>query len=572
MPTGGKTAAFLLLLLAAGLLLFGRLGSPLLEPEDALFAEMPREMLAKGDWVVPMHHSQPDYQKPPLLYWLIMASYTAFGVHEWSARLIPCASALGTILVTFWWGNRTLGFRAGLAAAFMLCLSARFVYQARMITTDGLLCFWVVAAWAIGQKAIRMPRLNVSFYFLSTSACALGILTKGPVALALVAVPLFVGQLLQRGSVRLIFCSWTAYIGTALALASPWFAIMAWREPGFLGEFFWTHHVVMRFLRPLHEEPVWFYLPVLLVGMLPWTLLLPVLIRLLVHRSESGERERKTTLGFPLLCCLWCFVFFSVASCKRVGYMLPALPTAALALGYALDRQLATGPSTVGSFFRGIRAASWPNWAAQGVLAVGMAAPLAASYAGLAKPTSCILMAAFTAAGMGYLAHRSRGQSLQSSWVACALSTFAVLFLALHVLLPGYYRKFSLRTAIRSPAASSHRSHDTVICYPHLWDSVTFYLGHDDVRAYGPTSRDLLIADLRSRPESLLMVKSGHVLNDLLRALPDSLEFVPVGKPGLVTAGLVHQRPQLAVQISEISSCKRGSEVMPARTRSRGLD
>src|ERR1700676_3808926 len=68
-PVGGKVAAFLLLLLAAGLLLFGRLGSPLLEPEDALFAEIPREMLAEGHWIVPVHRGQPDYQKPPLLYW-----------------------------------------------------------------------------------------------------------------------------------------------------------------------------------------------------------------------------------------------------------------------------------------------------------------------------------------------------------------------------------------------------------------------------------------------------------------------------------------------------------------------
>jgi 4-amino-4-deoxy-L-arabinose transferase-like glycosyltransferase len=571
-PVGGKAAAFLLLLLAAGLLLFGRLGSPLLEPEDALFAEIPREMLVEGHWIVPVHHGQADYQKPPLLYWLIMASYAVFGVHEWSARLIPCASALGTILVTFWWGNRALGFRGGLAGAFILCLSARFLYQARMITTDGLLCFWVVTAWAIGHRAIRAPRLNVSCFVLSASACALGILTKGPVALALVAVPLFVDHLLRRSTIWSMLSLWPAYVATALGLASPWFAIMAWREPGFLREFFWTHHVVMRFLRPLHEEPAWFYLPVLLLGTLPWTLLLPALIRLLLRRSESTARQCKAALGFPLLCCLWCLVFFSAASCKRVGYILPAMPTLALAVGYALDRQLAAGPLTACGFFRGVRAASWPYWGAQGVLAVGIVGALVASSVGLAKPASCLAMAALAAAGMGCLVYRGRRQTLQSSWVACALSTFAVLFLAIHVLLPGYYRKFSLRAELRSPALAIHRSRATVICYPHLWDSVTFYLGHDDVRAYGLPNRNLLIGDLHSRPESVLMVKSGHVLNDLLRALPDSLEFVPIGGPGLITAGVVHQRTQVAAQVSETSPRQVAPEVTPARTRSPGLD
>jgi hypothetical protein len=305
---------------------------------------------------------------------------------------------------------------------------------------------------------------------------------------------------------------------------------------------------------------------------LPWTLLLPALIRLLVRRSESTARRCKAALGFPLLCCLWCLLFFSAASCKRAGYILPAMPTLALAVGYALDRQLAARPLTACGFFRGFRAASWPYWAAQGVLAVGIAGALVASSVGLAKPASCFAMAALAAAGMGCLAHRGRGQTPQSSWFACALATFAVLFLAVHVLLPGYYRKFSLRAELRSPAVSIHRPHATMICYPHLWDSVTFYLGDHDVRAYGPHNRNLLIADLRSRPESVLMVKSGHVLNDLLRALPDSLEFVPMGEPGLITAGLVHQRTQMAAQVREASPRQLAPEVTPAETRSPGLD
>ena len=121
--TTGKVAAVLVLIVAAGLLFFSRLESPLLEPEEALYAEIPRQMLLNGEWVVPLRHGQADYQKPPLLYWLIMALYSVFGVHEWSARLVPGAAAVGAILVTFWWGNRTLGFRAGIAGALILCLS-----------------------------------------------------------------------------------------------------------------------------------------------------------------------------------------------------------------------------------------------------------------------------------------------------------------------------------------------------------------------------------------------------------------------------------------------------------------
>src|SRR5262249_42154113 len=100
-----------------------------------------------------------------------------------------------------------------------------------------------------------------------------------------------------------------------------------------------------------------------------------------------------------------------------------------------------------------------------------------------------------------------------------------------------------------SSVISTSRSHATVLCYPHLWDSVTFYFNHSGVRAYGHSNRNSLIADLRSRPESVLMVKSGHVLNDLLRALPDSSEFVPIDGPGLITTGVVRQRTKMGAQI-----------------------
>ncbi len=378
-PIGG----FFLLVLAAGLLLFGRLGAPLLEPEDALFAEIPREMAAQGNWVVPTHHGQPDYQKPPLLYWLIMISYATFGVHEWSARLVPCASALGTIMVSFWWGNRTLGFRAGLAGAFVLCLSARFLYQSRMITTDGLLCLWVVTAWALGQKVIRQNRLDLMGCSLSATACGLGVLTKGPVALVLITVPLLVHQMLCKRTLRQTLQFFTVYLAIALGLATPWFAVMAWRDPVFIREFFWTHHVVMRFLRPLHEEPAWFYVPALLAGMLPWTLVLPALLKS-VFRS-SGPADRPAELRYVLLCCLWCLLFFSAASCKRIGYILPAMPTLALALGYALDRQLANQlPPPWTSMCHGWGSLT-PYWATQGVLAAGIVTAALACATNLAK-------------------------------------------------------------------------------------------------------------------------------------------------------------------------------------------
>src|ERR1700677_1531186 len=109
----GRLPQFSLLSLIAGALLFTRLTCPLLEPEEARYAEIPRQMLAEGHFFEPTWHGEPYFHKPPLLYWLVMASYRLFGVHDWAARLVPALASFGSVLVTWGWGRRALGSRAG---------------------------------------------------------------------------------------------------------------------------------------------------------------------------------------------------------------------------------------------------------------------------------------------------------------------------------------------------------------------------------------------------------------------------------------------------------------------------
>src|SRR5262249_28676278 len=159
--------------------------------------------------------------------------------------------------------------------------------------------------------------------------------------------------------------------------------------------------------------------------------------------------------------CGWCLVFFSAASCKRIAYILPAMPTFALALGYALDKRL---PScSLRDFFRRGQRFGLPYWATHGVLAAGILIFLVAGFTGLAKPTPGVGLAALAAAGMvGLAVCRSRG-AWAGSWAACALATFLLLLLSVQVLLPGYYRRFSLRTQ----AWCFLDSDIPVVCHPH---------------------------------------------------------------------------------------------------------
>src|SRR5262249_17910791 len=188
-----------------------------------------------------------------------------------------------------------------LAAGFILCLSARFVYLGRLLTMDSLLCLWVTLSLALAHRATAGARLRRGWWLLAAGFCGLGLLTKGPVALALVLVPLLAFPFLPPRTARRGRRGWAAFLGVACGLAAPWYAAMIAWEPGFATYFFWRHNVE-RYVAPFdHAKPVWFHLLGLLPGMLPWVLLLPGLVRFLCRREARHAARRPVALGFFLL-------------------------------------------------------------------------------------------------------------------------------------------------------------------------------------------------------------------------------------------------------------------------------
>ncbi len=528
--------ALLLLLLVSSLLFFTQLRAPLLEPQEPRYAEIPRQMLAEGRLLTPVLNGQAYLDKPPLLYWSVMSVYAAFGVHDWAARLVPALAGILTVLLTYFWGRRVAGERAGLFGALVLCLSARFVYLERMLTMDCLLCLCTTAGLAAAHVAVMGKRFRWSWWLLSAGACALGFLTKGPVALALILVPTAVYSWLDRRSVRVRLRGWAAYLGVLVSVAGPWFGYISAAEPDFLASFFWRHNVV-RFVEPFDlAEPIWFHLPPLLLGMLPWSLLLPGFLLFLGRRSARAAARRPAALGFFLLAAGWSVTFFSVAGCKRAVYILPALPPLTLALGCYLNALVPVGNirhSWRRLWRRGSRLAYYGSLLAL-VVAVGATA-LAASHRLIGTTTAYALAGcAIAAAALLTAFHR------KVSWPVCGGATFAVLFTGILVLQPAYNRQFSLRDCLHSVPRTAAL---TVVCYPQRWDAVSFYLPQADIHTYGIDQRAQLLDDLRTHPGTLLLAKSGPLLEDLLRELPGSVELIRRGRGGAVTAGWV--RPPL---------------------------
>ena len=234
----------LLLVLLASILFFGRLGCPLLEPEEARYAEIPRQMLAEGRWLTPVLHGEEYYQKPPLLYWCIMVCYQIFGVHDWAARLVPATAGILVVLITYGWARQTVGPRAALAGGLILSLSAWFLYLDGMVGMDSLLCLWVIGALACGHLAVAPPwlapfsLLRRTWWLLSALSCALGIMTKGPVAAVLVLGPLLAWQYLECRGPRVSLGTWLTHLGVTLLVGGPWYVAAAACGPGGQRDFF----------------------------------------------------------------------------------------------------------------------------------------------------------------------------------------------------------------------------------------------------------------------------------------------------------------------------------------------
>lgn len=337
-PDRADRLSYCALALFAAVLWFATLSlRPLFNPDEGRYAEIPREMLASGDWAVPHLNGLLYIEKPPLQYWATAVSLSIFGQNELGARFYTALCALGAVLAAALAARRLWGTTAALRTAALLPSMLLFLIMGQLLTLDmSLTAYLTVALAAFLAAQSADPRQERLFMLGAWTATALGVLSKGPVAAAIPAAVLVLYSLWSRD-----FSPWrklhaVAGIGLFLAIAVPWYAVAAHRVPGFL-EFFFVHEHVARYLTPSanREEVFWFFVPVLLLGSLPWTL--PALRALC-----RGWRLRTSGFDPSLFLRLWVLfvlVFFSVSDSKLIPYVLPALPALAL-LAASLPEQL----------------------------------------------------------------------------------------------------------------------------------------------------------------------------------------------------------------------------------------
>jgi 4-amino-4-deoxy-L-arabinose transferase-like glycosyltransferase len=340
--------SLLVVLAVAGVAFFAGLDrAAISDADEAFYAEAAREMIESGDYLTPRYNYENRFQKPVLFYWAVAASYAVAGVGAAAARISSALSGIGIAAIAWYLGRRWFGERTGLIAGLIVSTSFGCVAMARLSLPDLPLAFFITASIAAGCVAFfeEGPARSKPL-LLSAAAAGLGFLTKGPVG---VVVPLVVlgpvvllerRQALRGGPLLLAFVVFAA-------IALPWYAAMsAVHGTAYLESFFLTDNLerfaTTRFNYP---RPAWFYVPIILGGLLPWTafapLWLPGILRSIRHRM-APPRPTLWLIAwavFPLL-------LFSVSVGKQPRYVLPILPPVALLLAAALDARLPTSRRT----------------------------------------------------------------------------------------------------------------------------------------------------------------------------------------------------------------------------------
>ncbi|MDB5108793.1 MAG: glycosyl transferase [Candidatus Binatus sp.] len=324
-PLGIDVAAVTAISIA---IFFSHLGSyGLWEPDEARYAEIAREMATGGSWIVPHLNYVAYVEKPPLLYWLTTISFHIFGINEFAARLPVAISALIGVLATYLFTLRTFGRRRAILAAAILATSPIYAVMAQVLTTDMLLTAMVTVAsfafflhWREGGR----------WCWLAYLAMGLGVMTKGPVGVVLPVLSIVLFLAWNR-ELRGALGRFHVIPGLALTMliAAPWFVAMTIREPGFFDFYFIGEHVRRVFETDYsHSEAFYFYLPVLAIGLLPWSMLVPFL----TWRSLPKNPARR----FCLLAAAVTLIAFSCASAKLIPYILPAIPPLAVLIADGL--------------------------------------------------------------------------------------------------------------------------------------------------------------------------------------------------------------------------------------------
>ncbi len=338
---------------------FVRLGaSSLWDANEAFYAETPREMMESHDYVNPAFNYHARLNKPPLSYWIVIPFYKLLGMSEAAERLPIVIAAMIMIATAYGLGRVLFLCDAGLLAAICLAVAPRFLMFSRRIIIDVYLAMFMALALLMFVLAQERPARRRLYLMLMYASIGLGVITKGPVAVALPAAVFFVYLAVHKKLSWLKQMMLPAGMIVIAAIVLPWYVAVYYQHG-------WSHieTFILRDNLSRYTQPVWgprrgffFYIPVMIGDLFPWSVFLFPLVWVAARsvwqkkQKLSNASDKSVTaraVNGPALLAIWIVVivlFFSLSKSKEDLYILPIYPAAATLIGGCLARLIGNRP------------------------------------------------------------------------------------------------------------------------------------------------------------------------------------------------------------------------------------
>ena len=453
-------------------------------------------MTESGDWVTPRLYGKTWFEKPVLYYWSAALSFKALGVSDTAARLPSAVAALIATLGLAWLAWRIYGTETARWLLLFLPSMVGMIGFSHAAATDMPFAASLTMALIVQMRLLDRTVSTSSARIVNSTAMAacvfgffagLAVLAKGPAAIILIGGPalcwaFFTGR--WRDALRCLHpVAVVAFCSTAL----PWYILCERRNPDFLHVFI-VEHNFKRFLTPefQHVQPFWFYIPVLLIAVLPWSLVL--LWAVFVTDWGTLWRRRSASPGFFLLLyALFCLMFFSVSQSKLPGYILPAIPP----IGLLLSRSYVRLGANLENSFRWTISAFAMIALPFGISLIVLARRLHLAHANPSAmiATGCLVLGFALANLLLTLREEWHGIDL-----ACAAPLpILCLLLAFPALSHPWLRYDPSGKTLASEIASAQVSAEQLFAGPHMKRgqlySLSFYL-HQEIKTWEPNQPD----------------------------------------------------------------------------------
>ncbi len=326
----GDWERFLKWALAAGIaIMFIGLANnrALRDPDEGRYAEMAREILVLHDWVTPHLNNLLYFEKPMMYMWLEAMSFMAFGISERAAHLVSLLCALGGVFLVGLLARRLWGLKAGLISSLCLMTSIEYFVLSSSIDINMTLTLFITSAFVFFRLGHIEGKPRYFLLFWASIACAT--LTKGPIGFILPMGAIVLYIIITRRFALIRQMRPVAGILIYLVITLPWFVLVSLRNPDFFSFFFINQNLQRYATWGEHNQPFYFFLLVILVGSLPWTFLLPSVMKKIWRERKSHD------IIFIAIWFILILAFFTTSHSKLATYILPCFPPLALMVGYA---------------------------------------------------------------------------------------------------------------------------------------------------------------------------------------------------------------------------------------------